>query len=49
MGSDPQGLHRPMARPVSIHAPTWGATGGGGVLTELKGVSIHAPTWGATP
>ncbi len=33
---------------VSIHAPTWGATGDEcrGICTHT--VSIHAPTWGAT-
>ena len=36
-------------RNVSIHAPTWGATGAAldFSLDALK-VSIHAPTWGAT-
>ena len=33
---------------VSIHAPTWGATGRGGGFVSCKAVSIHAPTWGAT-
>ena len=37
-----------LARLVSIHAPTWGAT----LTTRLSQpdmrVSIHAPTWGAT-
>ena len=34
---------------VSIHAPTWGATGY--IIAAIKSelVSIHAPTWGATP
>ena len=33
---------------ISIHAPTWGATGicTGTLLITL--ISIHAPTWGAT-
>ena len=34
---------------ISIHAPTWGATGG--QMTALawdSKISIHAPTWGAT-
>ena len=36
-------------RPVSIHAPTWGATLAlYGNAQERKQVSIHAPTWGAT-
>ena len=34
---------------VSIHAPTWGATcGGGEPPPPEQPVSIHAPTWGAT-
>ena len=33
---------------VSIHAPTWGATGGLHRLLYRRRVSIHAPTWGAT-
>ena len=35
---------------VSIHAPTWGATGADyGSRISSRSVSIHAPTWGATP
>ena len=33
---------------VSIHAPTWGATGAYAGKGIGFGVSIHAPTWGAT-
>ena len=33
---------------VSIHAPTWGATGYKSNILFTKDVSIHAPTWGAT-
>ena len=33
---------------VSIHAPAWGATSGGGGVRAGEGVSIHAPAWGAT-
>ena len=33
---------------VSIHAPTWGATGCGKSSGRDYRVSIHAPTWGAT-
>ena len=33
---------------VSIHAPTWGATGHDLYLFFKVVVSIHAPTWGAT-
>ncbi len=34
--------------PVSIHAPTWGATHAFAVVKFYGLVSIHAPTWGAT-
>ena len=34
--------------PVSIHAPTWGATDAIASPSPAKAVSIHAPTWGAT-
>ena len=33
---------------ISIHAPTWGATGVVRQVTHHFGISIHAPTWGAT-
>ena len=33
---------------ISIHAPTWGATGIIRGLDHLVEISIHAPTWGAT-
>ena len=33
---------------VSIHAPTWGATGTARPDYSQVPVSIHAPTWGAT-
>ncbi len=34
---------------ISIHAPTWGATGMyGGDSSNAIIISIHAPTWGAT-
>ena len=33
---------------ISIHAPTWGATGGQGARQGPLRISIHAPTWGAT-
>ena len=33
---------------VSIHAPTWGATGYSRAKLTTADVSIHAPTWGAT-
>ena len=35
-------------RPVSIHAPTWGATRQTVQAVGCHRVSIHAPTWGAT-
>ena len=34
--------------PVSIHAPTWGATATAPPAINASPVSIHAPTWGAT-
>ena len=34
--------------PISIHAPTWGATPPQEVGVRPVGISIHAPTWGAT-
>ena len=34
--------------PVSIHAPTWGATDCVDLTVMSRAVSIHAPTWGAT-
>ena len=50
----PHGVRQPKAlqtlckQPVSIHAPTWGATSAQlNNLSKAK-VSIHAPTWGAT-
>ena len=36
------------ARSISIHAPTWGATGSKYGSPQGVGISIHAPTWGAT-
>ena len=33
---------------ISIHAPTWGATGLQSERHCSYGISIHAPTWGAT-
>ncbi len=35
-------------RGISIHAPTWGATGITRVGDDMVMISIHAPTWGAT-
>ena len=34
--------------PISIHAPTWGATNPADSAIAGLGISIHAPTWGAT-
>ena len=34
--------------PISIHAPTWGATSVDLVVDRMSVISIHAPTWGAT-
>jgi len=33
---------------ISIHAPTWGATGKNTAACLRDLISIHAPTWGAT-
>ena len=33
---------------ISIHAPTWGATGTSDAGIQAYTISIHAPTWGAT-
>ena len=44
-------LNTPSGRfqsPVSIHAPTWGATPSSTSFMASWKVSIHAPTWGAT-
>ena len=35
-------------RPISIHAPQWGATGNHAIHFRVDGISIHAPQWGAT-
>ena len=47
-GRDRLGKDAGDARGVSIHAPTGGATFGGGRGRLVDGVSIHAPTGGAT-
>ena len=33
---------------ISIHAPAWGATRGGGGCSPPPRISIHTPAWGAT-
>ena len=48
MGSDTQSRVHIAHPPVSIHAPTWGATKTTSSLNWIISVSIHAPTWGAT-
>ena len=48
MGCDVRYLVSTNGVTVSIHAPAWGATGGGHRLAEIWVVSIHAPAWGAT-
>ena len=48
MGSDDSTVNNDVARIVSIHAPTWGATLVFYVISKRPIVSIHAPTWGAT-
>ena len=35
-------------RPISIHAPQWGATDVSQLAEFLESISIHAPQWGAT-
>ena len=49
MGCDRRSQSRYLpAFPVSIHAPTWGATNDVARFDADFLVSIHAPTWGAT-
>ena len=48
VGSDRPSLWKCCRIRVSIHAPTWGATGELHEVTDMADVSIHAPTWGAT-
>ena len=47
-GGDRRRDHSRRRRPVSIHAPTRGATGDFDEWNPLVQVSIHAPTRGAT-
>ena len=49
MGSDPTTRDSAFRRPVSIHAPAWGATKECFMVINPFNVSIHAPAWGATP
>ena len=48
MGCDSRDTYGRQGRYVSIHAPTWGATGCKCNKSVRMVVSIHAPTWGAT-
>ncbi len=48
MGCDAPISSTSFSRPISIHAPTWGATARLAAQCLLQGISIHAPTWGAT-
>ena len=48
MGCDVKNRRHQNAMLVSIHAPTWGATGVWVTMLCYMWVSIHAPTWGAT-
>ena len=48
MGCDVVHRSKILVSRVSIHAPTWGATGKNHYKLFDKQVSIHAPTWGAT-
>ena len=49
VGCDSTTPSLPPGWPVSIHAPTWGATIYIRQDAGMVDVSIHAPTWGATP
>ena len=44
----PRTRSRSSLRPISIHAPTWGATLSDRCRRLHYSISIHAPTWGAT-
>ncbi len=48
MGCDQCNSRGYRCNPVSIHAPTWGATSNPSLIKIRLVVSIHAPTWGAT-
>ena len=48
VGRDVSVDRQPAGARVSIHAPTWGATGTLLAVAISCSVSIHAPTWGAT-
>jgi len=48
MGCDCMLSVNSIMKPVSIHAPAWGATLNGQLDLQFRTVSIHAPAWGAT-
>ena len=48
MGSDASADSALSLSSISIHAPTWGATGFSLFSPNGDFISIHAPTWGAT-
>ncbi len=48
VGCDTDSKQRYDVPPISIHAPTWGATQERQGLDNAAFISIHAPTWGAT-
>jgi len=48
VGRDLQNIDKLAKKPVSIHAPAWGATSTLKLALADEQVSIHAPAWGAT-
>ena len=48
MGSDTQRQGIILFKPISIHAPAWGATKQEAETCLSVIISIHAPAWGAT-
>ena len=48
VGCDSHVLRIRKIRPISIHAPQWGATRVWSFRPYIGNISIHAPQWGAT-
>lgn len=48
MGCDARAEGGSHEAPISIHAPTWGATQIYNRTNTIIYISIHAPSWGAT-
>ena len=48
VGCDADAILERSRNRISIHAPTWGATGAVKWRPRQESISIHAPTWGAT-